>query len=243
MNNTPGHIDQVLHHRSQTQSLALGLSAGYQAAVQRLLAEQTKQVVSDHAHVEQVLVDSELARGQPLHIQVDFELAVILLAGTALLIKKLNLLRCPVQRGPVGFDGNLGFHQHLSVGGSKAFDGPKGNPEGRLGLSGQGKLPLPVPGTRTDIDFFVLRLPCLLFGQSQPLAPIFFTQIALNHKVGSRGLIQHEQIVGGIMAGVGNQEPSSFGGLFGHGKGLLQPPEWCPHSCSGSCPRAAHCSA
>jgi len=26
------------------------------------------------------------------------------------------------------------------------------------------------------------------------------------------------------MAGVGNQEPSSFGGLFGHGKGLLQPP-------------------
>jgi len=243
MNNTPGHIDQVLHHRSQTQSLALGLSAGYQAAVQRLLAEQTKQVVSDHAHVEQVLVDSELARGQPLHIQVDFELAVILLAGTALLIKKLNLLRCPVQRGPVGFDGNLGFHQHLSVGGSKAFDGPKTTRRIVSGCPGRGSSRSPYQA-RVPISIFSYSdSPVCCLARASHWLRSSLRRLRLTTKPGSRGLIQHEQIVGGIMAGVGNQKPSSFGGLFGHGKGLLQPPEWCPHSCSGSCPRAAHCSA
>ena len=106
MDQTGGQIHQFVHDGTDAPSLGL-VPWRCVRAEQAILANPTQDVVGQLSATEHQGIGGELARRQPLDVQVRLELAVVLLGGAVVGIQVDDLLLLAQQARPPAFDFDL----------------------------------------------------------------------------------------------------------------------------------------
>ena len=115
MLNHPGrNADDLLHHRADPSMLG-GMPHRAVGADQGRLADGAQDVEGQHRQREHQIVGGELARRQPLQVQIGFEPGVELRVSAVPLVELDDLLRRQIQAGQPALDLDIRHQQGLPL--------------------------------------------------------------------------------------------------------------------------------
>ena len=109
-----GQVHQLLHHRADAPTL-------HRMAHWSIRADKAsepdvaQEVVNEGCHRKHQVIGRELARGQPLDVEIGLEFGMELLTGGMLFIQPDDLGIGELQRSPPAFDVDLGDQQRLAL--------------------------------------------------------------------------------------------------------------------------------